>query len=65
MTIREFLSDRLGKMILQLCAATAAVVFLLATGTSPGVIIILLLFFLLIYMITQISGDLNCRSRRS
>lgn len=65
MTIREFLSDRLVKMILQLCAATAAVVFLLATGTSPGVIIILLLFFLLICMITQISDYLSCRNRLS
>ena len=44
MTIREFLSDRLGKITGQLCCTVAAALFLLATGTSSGVIVLLLLF---------------------
>lgn len=65
MTIYEFLSDRLGKIIVQLCCTAAAAFFLRITGTSSGVITLLLLFMLLIYIVTQISEYLKCRRRLS
>lgn len=65
MTIREFLSDRLGKITGQLCCTVAAALFLLATGTSSGVIVLLLLFLLLISITTQAAEYLKCRRRLS
>ena len=65
MTIREFLSDRLGKITGQLCFTVAAALFLLATGTSSGVIVLLLLFLLLISITTQAAEYLKCRRRLS
>lgn len=65
MTIREFLSDRLGKITGQLCCTVAAALFLLATGTSSGVIVLLLLFLLLIFITTQAAEYLKCRRRLS
>ena len=65
MTIYEFLSDRLGKIIVQLCCTAAAAFFLRITGTSSGVITLLLLFMLLIYIVTQISEYHKCRQRLS
>lgn len=47
MTFREFLSDRIGGIMLRLTGIGAAALFLAATGTQAGVIVILLLFFLL------------------
>ncbi len=46
MNLREFLSDRIGRIALQLLCAGLAVLFLFATGTPPGVLVILLLVFL-------------------
>ena len=65
MTIREFLSDRLGKITGQLCCTVSAALFLLATGTSSGVIVLLLLFLLLIFITTQAAEYLKCRRRLS
>lgn len=65
MTIGEFLSDRLDKIIVQLCCTAAAAAFLSATGTSLGVITLLLVFFLLILIVTQTSEYLKCRKRLS
>lgn len=65
MTIREFLSDRLGKITGQLCCTVTAALFLLATGTSSGVIVLLLLFLLLIFITTQAAEYLKCRRRLS
>ena len=65
MTIREFLSDRLGKITGRLCCTVAAALFLLATGTSSGVIVLLLLFLLLISITTQAAEYLKCRRRLS
>lgn len=65
MTIREFLSDRLGKITGQLCCTVSAALFLLATGTSSGVIVLLLLFLLLISITTQAAEYLKCRRRLS
>ena len=65
MTISEFVSDRLGRIILQIFCTGIAAAFLLATGTSSGVIIILLIFFLLILILTQTSDYLKCSKRLS
>ena len=65
MTIYEFLSDRLGKIMVQLCCTAAAAFFLRMTGTSSGVITLLLLFLLLIFTVTQISEYHKCRQRLS
>ena len=46
MTLREFLSDRLGRLALQLICIGLAALFLFATGTQPGVLIILLFVLL-------------------
>lgn len=65
MTIYEFLSDRLSKIMVQFCCTAAAAFFLRMTGTSSGVITLLLLFMLLIYIVTQISEYHKCRQRLS
>ena len=65
MTLREFLSDRLGRIALQLICAGLAVLFLLATGTQPGVLTILLLALLLIFLVTQLYDFLGQRARLS
>lgn len=54
MTVREFLSDRLGRIVLQLVGVGLAALFLLATGTQAGVLIILLLVLLLIFVMVQL-----------
>lgn len=47
MTAGEFLADRLGGLLLHLAAMVGLSVFLLATGTGPGVLTIVLLVWLL------------------
>ncbi|MDE7224406.1 MAG: sensor histidine kinase [Acetatifactor sp.] len=49
MTIFSFLSDRLGRLVLQTVFAAAATVFLLSTGTQAGVVVILLIVWLLTF----------------
>lgn len=63
MTFGEFLSDRLGRMALQLVCAAAAALFLAATGTQAGVIVILLLVYFLIFTTIQVVDFLRQRSR--
>ena len=63
MTIFSFLSDRLGKLILQAICAAAATVFLLATGTQAGVIIILLIVWLLVLICVQCTDYFKAHSR--
>ena len=50
MTLFEFLSDRLGRIVLQGLCAGAAALFLLATGTQPGVLLLLLLVLFLVFL---------------
>ena len=50
MTLREFLSDRLKRITLQVICAGLAALFLFATGTQPGVLVILLIVFLLVFL---------------
>lgn len=54
MTLRNFLSDRVGKIALQLICAGLSALFLFATGTQPGILVILLLVFLLVFVAEQI-----------
>ena len=54
MTLLEFLSDRLGRIALQLICIGLAALFLFATGTQPGVLLILLLVLLFIFAAAQI-----------
>ncbi len=63
MSLREFLSDRLGQIVLQLSGAALTAFFLLATGTQPGIIIILLAVVLTVLGAVQIVGFLRQRSR--
>ena len=53
MTLREFLSDRMGRIALQLICAGLAALFLFATGTQPGILVIVLLVFLLAFAAAQ------------
>jgi len=50
MTLREFLSDRLKRIALQVICAGLAMLFLFATGTQPGVLVILLIVLLLVFL---------------
>ncbi len=54
MTLREFLSERMGRIVLQLICAGLAALFLFATGTQPGILAILLLVLLLVFSAKQI-----------
>lgn len=53
MTIYAFLSDRLGRLVLQGILGATAAVFLLTTGTQTGVIVILLIVWLLVLVCVQ------------
>lgn len=63
MTIFTFLSDRLGRIMLQAVFAAATLVFLLATGTQAGVITILLIAWLLVFLCVQSMDYLKARDR--
>ncbi len=63
MRFREFLADRLGMIVLQLFCAILAALFLLATGTQPGVIMILLLFLFFIFGVAQGAAFFRGRAR--
>lgn len=63
MTIYEFLSDRLQRLLLQLFVAMAASAFLLATGTSPSVLFLVLIALALIFIAVQLSDFLRSRAR--
>ncbi len=54
MTVREFLSDRLSRIVLQLICAGLAALFLFATGTPSGILAILFLVLLLIFISAQL-----------
>ena len=54
MTAREFIIDRLGRMIFRIAFLFAAAAFLLATGTQSGIITLLLIVCLLIFLSEQL-----------
>ena len=63
MTLREFLSNGLGRILLQLTCAAAAALFLAATGTQTGVLVILLLALALVFAAAQLSDFFRQRAR--
>lgn len=63
MTLNEYLSDRMGRISLQLLCALLAAVFLAVTGTQIGVIAILLVALLLIFALSELSNFLSQRAR--
>ena len=63
MTLWEFLSDRAGRIALQLIVAGLTALFLLATGTQPGILIILLIALLLVFLIVNMLDFFRQRTR--
>ncbi len=63
MTWKEFLSDRLNRLLIQLICAAGAAFFLWTTGTQSGVLAILLLALLLVFCAVQLSDFLRQRAR--
>ena len=63
MTIYEFLSDRLRRLLLQIFAVALAAVFLLSTGTQPDILLLLLIGFSLFFLIIQLFDFLHSRTR--
>ena len=63
MTVREFIVDRLRRMILWAALIFAAAVFLLATGTQSGIVTLLLLVCLLIFVLWQLIDFLRVKRR--
>ncbi len=51
MTIREFILDRLGRIILRIAFLFTIAAFLLLTGTQPGIVTLLLIVCLLIFLL--------------
>lgn len=60
MTIREFLADRLGRLLLGPVAMAAAAVFLRFTGTQCGVLVILLIAWCLLFIAVQTVDYYKC-----
>ena len=63
MTLREFLSDRLKRIALQVICAGLATLFLFATGTQPGVLVILLIVLLLVFLTVNMFDFFQQRAR--
>ncbi|MDE5934104.1 MAG: sensor histidine kinase, partial [Lachnospiraceae bacterium] len=65
MTLTEFLSDRLRRLILQAVFVIAGAAFLHATGTEAGILLLLLPVWVFILIGTQAVDFLKCRARLS
>ena len=63
MTLREFLSNRLKRIALQVIGVGLATLFLFATGTQPGVLVILLIVFLLVFLTVNMLDFFQQRAR--
>jgi len=63
MTISEFFSDRLSRIILQAACILATAALLLLTGTQSGIIALLLITWLFIFLILQIFDYYKTRTR--
>ena len=63
MTLWEFLSDRLDRILIQAVCAAVAAFFLRATGTQSGVLAVLLLALLLVFAAVQLADFLRQRAR--
>lgn len=63
MRMSEFLADHMGQLLLRAVFAGAAVLFLLATGTAPGVAVLLLIVWLPVFTTSQVVDYLRQRAR--
>ena len=63
MTLREFLSDRLRRIVLQLIGIGVAALFLFTTGTQPGVLAILLVVILPVLLTVNLCAFVRQRAR--
>ena len=63
MRLREYLSDRLGHLVLWGVGAGAALLFLLAVGTQRDAAALLALVLTLLFASVQTAGYLRCRTR--
>ena len=63
MRMSEFLADHMGQLLLRAVFAGAAVLFLLATGTAPGVAVLLLIVWLLVFTTSQVVDYLRQQAR--
>lgn len=63
MTFQEYASDHLGNMVLHWCAAAAASVFLLVTGTQAGILVLLMLLYTLGSVILRAVDFFRIRAR--
>ena len=63
MSLREFLSDRLGRTALWLICIGLAALFLFATGTQSGVLTLLLIVLLLVFLVVNLSDFFRQRAR--
>ncbi len=63
MTLREFLSDQLSRIALQLLCVGLAALFLFVTGTQPDVLALLLLALLPVFVTVYAAGFLRQRAR--
>ncbi|NBJ93640.1 sensor histidine kinase [Parablautia muri] len=61
MTLGEFFSDRLGRLLLQAAVVIGAAFFLLAVGTWPGVVVLLLILFFITFGAIEICDFIKCR----
>lgn len=63
MTLWEFLSDRLFRIMIQLLCVGLAALFLWTTGTQPGILVILVLALLLVFLAVQLTDFFRQRAR--
>lgn len=63
MRASEFWADRMGQLLLRAVFAGAAALFLLSTGTAPGVVVLLLIAWLLVFTSSQVVDYLHQRTR--
>ncbi len=63
MTAREFILDRLGRMILRIAFLFVIAVFLLITGTQSGIVTLLLIVCLLIFLLELLSDFWRAKKR--
>ncbi|MDE7327699.1 MAG: sensor histidine kinase [Lachnospiraceae bacterium] len=63
MTVYEFFSDHIRKLLLTVGFALVMALFLLVTGTQPGVVVIIGIFGLLVFSAGLAADFFRCRSR--
>ena len=63
MTLREYLSDRPGRIALQMIFTGLAVLFLYGTGTQAGILVILLLALLTVFLLVNGLDFVHQRAR--